>query len=272
MTDQPTYAPRPHWPGIYAGDDHFLRLNVWNAVAGVTVTLAGAVGNDDGCVHPFVYTLIPTSDGLINTKSFPLEKGIVLWAEAFVSAGTPIAAQTYCRCEIVQGSATAQQPLATLIAGYLTPNSARAYPNDVVQRSVDGRGTWRSVAGTVPAPGADFSDTVPANRRWLLVGVAFQLVTDATAPVRTMILTIDDGANVLWETSQNGTIAATLTTKFRAGAGVPNFGPTANMFQIPLPETLLLPAGSRIRSVTTAKGAGDQFSAIFYNVEEWFDV
>lgn len=269
----PNYLWTPHGPGFVSQAEHTLRVSAWSAVAGVTLSIAAVVLGDDGCPRPTLYTVVPTSDRLKTSPlPFALEKGQLSSLHVFASAGTPIGSQCFVRVELIQGREGGTTSLGTIVQGYVTANSVVAYPGDNTSRSVDGHGTWRIVPGTVPAAGADFSDTVPVNTRWSLAAIAFTYVTDATAPVRTLILTIDDGANVIWETSQNGTIAASLTTKIRAGAGVQNFGPVANTFILPLPETLLLPAGSRIRSVTTAKGAADQFSAIFYNVEEFLDV
>lgn len=264
--------PRPHWPGYISTSDLNLRLNAWNASAGVTLTLSGLVGCADGAVHPFVYTHIPNTDRSRSQQLYPLEAGVVLCAQVLVTGGAPLGAQCYVRLELVQGLSGGTTALATILSGYVTANSPRTYPNDVVQRSVDGRGTFRSILGTVPAAGAEIVETVPANTRWVLTAFAFQLVTSAAVANRTPILTIDDGANILWETADNAAVAASTTKKYRGGAGIALNTAQANDVDLPLPESLVLAAGARIRTVTGLLQAGDQYAAPVYNVEEWLDV
>jgi hypothetical protein len=272
MDDTQSAAWRPHWPGFVARDEHFLRLNVWCAVAGVTITVAGVVGTPDGGTKPFSYGLTPTSDRQPTTRVFPIEAGVLLCCQAFASAGAPLGAQAFVRVELLQGKESSASSLGTALQGYVTANSPRTYPNDTIQRSVDGRGTWRIVPGTAPAAGADFVDTVPANTRWLVVAVAYQLAAAVAVANRTPVLTVDDGANVIWETFNNVAVTSGQTAKYRAGAGVTLNTVNTLDVQDALPEALLLPAGSRIRSVTGGIQAADQFGAIFYNVEEWLDL
>lgn len=269
----PIYIEAAAAPGFYSRPEHTLRFTAWSAIAGVTLNLAAVVVDDDDQQRPFLYQLLPTSTGVATVLTgLPLECGCLTSVQVFASAGLPLGAQVYVRVELVQGREGAVTSLGTILEGYVTANVALCYPGDNTSRAVDGRGTFRLVLGTVPAAGADFVDTVPANRRWGVNAIAFTLVPSATVANRTPVLTIDDGANIIWESSNNANVVASTTTKFRAGAGVQLTTVQANIFQIPLPELLELPAGSRIRSVTGGIQAGDQFNAILYNVEEWFDV
>lgn len=269
----PSYLWTPHGPGFIAQKEHTLRASVWCAVAGVTVTIAAVMIGDDGSPRPTLYTVNPTSDGVKTSPlPFALEQGQLSSIHAFVSAGSVIGAQCFVRLELVQGREGGTTPVGTIAEGYVTNNTALAYPGDNTSRPVDGRGSWRLVLGTVPAAGAEFVDTVPANRRWALQAVAFLLTTSAAVANRTPVLTIDDGANIIWEASNNANVVASTAAKFRAGAGVQQSTITANDFAIALPEILLLPAGSRIRTVTGGLQGADAYTAIVYNVEEYFDV
>lgn len=117
------------------------------------------------------------------------------------------------------------------------------------------------VIGTDPAAGDEIVETVPAGELWIVQSVVFQLVTDATAPVRAVALVFDDGANVHTRMPAATTQAASLTiiyTFFPTAAAI-NLGATAGMSQ-PLAE-VALPAGSRIRTVTSGRAPGDNFGA-----------
>ena len=96
-------------------------------------------------------------------------------------------------------------------------------------------------------------------------------MTSAVVANRTPVLTIDDGANVIFETGTNVAQTATQTAKYRAAVGVPltTFGALA--YLLPLPGDLELAAGSRIRTVTGAIDVGDDYSAPVYTLEEWIE-
>jgi hypothetical protein len=272
-TDPTTWQPpRPVSQGFATQREHQLRVSAWCAIPGVTLTLAGVMLTDDYEMRPTVYTVQPTGNRVLTQQAFVIGGGMLTHLEVFASAGAPIGCQCYVRVELAQGQGGgALTSVATVCEGYVTANVALSYPGQS-NRSTDGRGTFRTVVGTVPAAGADFLDTVPINTRWALQAVAFTLVTAVTVGNRIPILTIDDGTHVLWESSHNANVAASITANFRAGAGVQLFTIQANDFVIPLPTTLLLAPGSRIRSATGGIVAGDQYSAIVYNVEEWIDV
>jgi hypothetical protein len=198
--------------------------------------------------------------------------GPLVWCQVVVSAGTPIAAQCYVRLELIQGREGGTSALATILAGYVTPNSPRTYPNDTVRRSVDGRGTFRIVSQAAPAAGAEIVVTAPGNTRWMLSAFRFQITASAAVANRTPVLLIDDGANVVFETENVTAVTAGQVATYNAGAGIQNANLAALDYQLALPETLVLPAGARIRTSTGNLQAGDQYAAPVYNVEDWIDV
>jgi hypothetical protein len=112
---------------------------------------------------------------------------------------------------------------------------------------------------------------VPVGARWKLRTFAFTLVASGAAANRVPVLTIDDGANILWETGSNINQTAGQTAKYRAGVGVPFFTYGALSYHLPLPSDLWLGAGSRIRTVTAAIDAGDDYAAPIYHVEEFME-
>ena len=129
-------------------------------------------------------------------------------------------------------------------------------------------GFLKTVTVSNPAAGADISTAVPAGKVWRLVSIQGKLVTSATVANRTVRWSIDDGANVFYAVDANFTQAASLTETYSAGFGI--VSANSNTFAIsPFPGVLLLPAGFRINTVTTAIQATDQWSAITLLVEEF---
>lgn len=119
-----------------------------------------------------------------------------------------------------------------------------------------------SVSAANPAANAEFSFTVPANEKWLLVGVSVQLVQGITqTPWPSLI--IDDGTNVLWEAYSGTAVQGASTTAqhtWAVGATPVSAGTTPNIFATGgLPMGIVLPAGYRIRSNTIGIGANSNY-------------
>lgn len=126
---------------------------------------------------------------------------------------------------------------------------------------------------------SDKSFTVPANKRWHLLGVRYQITASATVGTRTTIVSLTNGANVI-ETMGRVDAAATQTSAGRCGpqmgytvsaplnllgsAGNPTGKAQENMF-----EDMWLPAGYVIRVYDAAAvdAAADDLTVILH-IEE----
>jgi hypothetical protein len=273
MTDTPYLSPAfaAGAGGIYlSGEDNF-RLTTWGAVAALAVQLEGRFVGADGCTVPLVETQIPNSDRSAKTTIFPAREGLLTNVQLRVASGTAIGGSVAGLLEIIRGREGGVQPLGTLLQGYVTSATRLAWPGSPIVPLTGGAGRLRVIVGTDPAAGVEISETVPTGARWKLRSIAFTLVASAVVANRTPVLTIDDGANVLWEVSNNVAQTASQTVKYRAGVGVPltTFGALA--YLLPLPSELPLGAGSRIRTVTGAIDAGDNYGPPIYTVEEWLE-
>lgn len=129
-------------------------------------------------------------------------------------------------------------------------------------------GILKVVAGADPAAGAEVSDTVPAGKVWRLRGMILTLVTDATAATRRVHVTLDDGTTVFYRRAANASQAASLTQNYVLAVGEQESAVRDTWTTDPLPE-IDLPAGARIKTVTTNKQAGDNYGVTQYYVEEF---
>lgn len=134
-----------------------------------------------------------------------------------------------------------------------------------------GPGQIRAVAGADPAAGAEITVRVPETAQWRLLGLRFELVTDATVANRQVDLLIDDGANTVLRIEPPAVQAASLTDGYNYGPGLPARALLTSEFLIPLPVKVVLPGGWRIRTVTANLQAADNFGAVYLWVEEWLN-
>jgi len=113
-----------------------------------------------------------------------------------------------------------------------------------------------------PAANAEFTTTIPLTEAWQLLSVTVNLVETVQTPWPS--LTIKDASGTLVFQSQAGTAvrAATNTSQITWGAGLPQFGATADtVIAGNLPENLLLGPGFVIASLTAGIGANCDYGA-----------
>jgi hypothetical protein len=248
-----------------------LRVRSFNSAAGVTLALEGRLLQPTGEIVPVSGPMATTADRTIQTATHALGAGWLLHVSVRASAGSPRVGQCYVVVEIVRGQTGAFQTLGAILEGYVTDTTPLVWPGTLCQSSADGPGVIRSIAGSDPAAGAEFSETVPTNARWRLLGVDVPLVTDATAANREAVLTIDDGAAVVAEIAAGTAQAASLTRRYSFARGVQRGGPAAStIINAPIPDAMLM-GGYRVRSVTTNLQAGDNYGAPQLWVEEWIE-
>lgn len=126
-----------------------------------------------------------------------------------------------------------------------------------------------SVIVAQPAAGADWTVTVPAGEIWTWQAWRGQLTTDANVAVRSINYVVEKPVtfeDLMLFTASVGHNAATTvvyqgTTGIGELPGVRNGG-----LQVMFPEALVMEAGVRIRSITQNIQAGDQWSAIHFDV------
>ncbi len=257
-------------PWLFTGEDA-LRVRVFNSVTSCRLVLEGRVLRFDGIAHPFAAEFTPNSDRTESTHLVTVGDGFLLNFSIRASSASPRVGQCFATVEMVRGRLGAVQILGALAAGYVTDTQRFAWPGSPVRTSTDGRGVMRSITGTDPAAGAEASETVPTNARWLLLAFTLRLVTDATVANRHVRLVIDDGATTFFSSDSEAAQAASDNWAYNAGIGMDRRAGVSDNRMWALPAGLMLPGGARIRTSTSNIAAGDNFSAPQLLVEEWIE-
>jgi len=256
---------------LYLTGEDNLKITTFGALAGAVLAIEGRIVTPEGCLTPIAERHVPNSNRTAATSFIPLREGWLTNLQLRETAGGAIRGCIFVLVEIIRGTAAQGQTLGTLLSDYVTTNNRLTWPGSRILASVSDVGRIRTIVGTNPAAGVEISETVPAAARWKLRTFGFTLVTSAVVANRTPVLTIDDGANIIWETGNNVAQTATQTAKYRAGIGVPLTTIGALTYQLPLPSDLPLLAGYRIRTVTGLIDVGDDYAAPIYEVEEWIE-
>jgi len=114
-----------------------------------------------------------------------------------------------------------------------------------------------------PAVNTELSLTVSDNKRWLVIGLYFSLVTDANAANRNVNVVVKDSSgNILFRSGSNQNHAAS-TTKNYCFANLGDEGEGLGVFHIMAPAILVIDEGFKIETLTTNIQATDRFSAAY---------
>lgn len=261
-------------PGSFFVDGSYgLRINSWNSLAGVTVTVRMRFLGSDGRIRDNEWTHTPNTNRTKATSDFPLGVGFPLNITAFASAGAPLFGQTFVQVQLISGLGGATTLLATLLQDYLTAQQALAYPGSPIRSSLDGQGAVRYITGTAPAAGAQISEAVPTGARWEILAFTMGLTTNGAAGNRQVMLQITNGALNFMTAIANGQIGPGTT------ALAISFGPAGNsltdvllqFFTGSIPVGIKLIGGAIIATGTDNFNAADQFTAPHYIVKEWLE-
>ncbi len=120
----------------------------------------------------------------------------------------------------------------------------------------------RVFSGSAPAAGAEFSITVPGGEVWFLINTRATLTTSVAVANRGPSLIVDDGTTQLLRVRDvtNITASQAIDINWIGGLGAPIATGTAS-HAVVFPMGLVLPSGYRLRSLTEAIDAGDQWNA-----------
>jgi hypothetical protein len=253
--------------GLYVTLDDVILFQGWAPLVQTPVRLSIRMLTPQGEVIPVFYIINVAAAGVTPTlKSITNLEGFVLSMSAEVLTGLAGAVWVNVVVQRGVGSNDATQGL-NLLQGYPSLTDTLSWPQAPPAKSIDGRGLANVVAVGNPAAGADYSIIVPAGVNWLVRSFRMQLVTSAAAANRFVTLRVDDGAANIFADISGGTVqAASLTFLYTWANGLP-VSANNNVFTNGLPTEMRLPGGFRIRTVTAAIQAADQFSGGALEVE-----
>jgi hypothetical protein len=240
----------------------------------VRLAIQGRRLNDRGEIVAITATHTPNSDRTTVTSVIPLGKGALLNLAVVAESGTPLFGQTFVMLQLIRGLTGPVVVLGALLQGFVTSTQILAWPGSPLQHSFEGQGVARVITGTLPAAGAEISETVPTGARWELVKFSTQFTCSAAAATRQIALRIADA-------SGNAQFLSPSVTNLTANQVAPHAWAQGTALSallenitalMGLPMRLVLPAGASIQTRTTAMQAGDQFLAPIYTVLEWPEV
>lgn len=266
----PGNAIRPA-SALFVGPDDTLAVNVWAISATVVVQVRGRLMQPDGHVEPIEISVPATNGRAVTTTVRFVGEGWLMGLTAAAAGGAPAYGAAYVSAQLGRGLTGAFTITQELLSGYVTANVRQNFPNPNVGAPFGGAGNIRVIVGTDPAAGAEISETVPTGARWRFISLRATLTTSAAAANRVVGLTFDDGTNGYAAAYANFNQAASNAfTYYFSNTGL-NHVQTSIDAMVSTPPNVMMAAGHRLRTLTGAFDAGDNWTAPIYEVEEWLD-
>jgi len=187
-------------------------------------------------------------------------------------AGVAPRGSCYVLVQLVTGTkVTNSTSKAVLISDFLTTQYQPGWPTAPFAL-YEGGGWIHTIQVTNPGAGLEWTLTVPNNTRMRIRGVRFSAAIANSGAARLVTLKAGDGTNTFGVYASSNTLAINATTLVdgipqtafwaEGGSQEPHIG---------LPPDLTLGPGFTLGSNSGALVAGDSYTSIFVDVEEWVD-
>ena len=229
-----------------------------------------------GIVQPETFQINITA-GQINT----LQSRQVVLAEGYLLAIGAIASVqnargvTFARALLVRGNASflGANTFQPLFADYTTTVAPIGWPAGRFLHPTESTGGINRQNQANPGAGLDFSFQALAGQRWRVQSLVGTLTTSAAVANRQVhALVQDSGGNTTWNSAALAVQAASTAVTYTFGPGLTPQTTTDGVAIVGLPSNLIMGNSNKIVTLTTALQAGDQWSAINMNVEQWLDL
>jgi hypothetical protein len=255
------------------GDEHLnlYAVNLHTTVA-AELECAGRIWSDaDQQIRYFAQRLTVPPGGTA-APNLQLERGALLSCRFVVLNAEITLGDVFVTAAIIKGGLGAVVGYGELLQGYIGYLNALAWPGSAVVDSGSGRGRIRSLTWTILSPSQVYV-TVPANRRWRVLGGCVRLITSAVIGDRGIFATAAaPSTNSVFAGESSPAQPASMTIIYALSPGV---GPSTSAGRITqllpwLPDLELLP-GFRIQVNVNGILAGDVFEGFECFVREWYN-
>jgi hypothetical protein len=265
--------PARVYPGnsIYVDDQDQLLIRLYSSLSGGVFKCLVRVLTDSGDLRTGEYLLTSSADRSKQETRISIPAGYLIGVSVFASTGTPRRGQTWCVMALERKTPSGLYLVQPFGQNYVTSDSACFFPGPNAHDSIEGPGFIRDIAGTSPAAGAEINETCPTGARWRLYAVYLHLTTAVAAANRIVAIQINSGSTQPY-LLENGTVqTASLSWYYAFANGLVIANPIPTVYNAAFPSQVLMMAGDKLVTASTALQAADQYGMPWYQVEEWIE-
>lgn len=255
-------------PSNYIEGDSQMLTYVWNMDSVETVIVDVRILLPNGIVVASQYAYLPTTDRSLNLFTQQMTEGFILSIGVRGRTNGRVGS-TFVRIVLCRGNPVSLVTAQVWVQGYVNGLTRLSWPNGSLRQSNDGDGNIRSIVGSIPAAGAEVSETVPTGAIWQPISFLVSLNSSVAVANRVVALQIDDGAGIYSMTNTGNNQAASLIWNYTFASGLQPAVQFNAQLTAGFPANLFMTAGHRLRTKTTNIQAADQYMVVQYLVMEW---
>jgi hypothetical protein len=185
--------------------------------------------------------------------------------------GNGLRGATFARVAILRGGNTLQFAAQVLLADYVTLFAPIGWPGARILHPSEGPGWRHSVQVANPVAGADWAMTIGAFTRRSVISFSATFTASAAVASRNITIIVDDATNTLWQDDVSVAVTASQTASINGAQTNVPVGVIATTLFVTLPPGMILPPTFRLRASTANIQAADQWSNIWFQVEDWLE-
>jgi hypothetical protein len=241
------------------------------AITGVyTLTALARILLPDGTVSLNQYSFLIPATRTATLTQWNLPEGFLLTLAVYANVESQ-KRQVFCQVNLLQTGQNPPMMTSVLCAGYLSPTVPISFPVGVNQNNIDCYGNMRASPTTIPGPGSNISEQCPANTRWRITSLTFDLTTSAAVANRDVYVQIVEGPVLYFSGLANTTTqAASLTWHYEIAAGMAQVtSVTQGYVSAPLPTWVFMRSTAFLQTNIHGLQAGDVIANGAYQFEEW---
>jgi hypothetical protein len=179
---------------------------------------------------------------------------------------------SFARAFLVRPPASTFNISQMLFSDYITRSMSPGWPGGTLRSGSESTGNVLSVQVANPAAGADWTLVVPGFRRFSIQSFQATFTASAAVANRNISVIVDDGVNTVWTHDASAAVTAGQAVQVVATGTSAPVGVITTVLPIVLPPSLRIFAPMRVRVSTGNIQAGDQWSSIWFLVEQWLDI
>jgi hypothetical protein len=254
----------------YISADNQIGFFTSTTALAFTLTAIARILLPDGTVSLNQYAFLIPNTRAATLTQWNLPEGFLLSISVYANAGSD-RRQVFCQVNLLQTGQTPPILTAVLCAGYLSPVVPISFPVGVNQNNIDCYGSVKVFNTTIPGAGSNISEQVPANTRWRLISLTFDLITSAAVANRDVFVQISEGPTIYFSVLANtATQTAGLTWHYEIAAGMAQVTAVAQGYvSAPLPTFMFIRFPGAFSTSIRGLQAGDLIANGAYLAEEW---
>jgi hypothetical protein len=254
---------------LYLQLNDYIGFTIYTNASPITVQLTYRYLTPEGEVKQG--TSIFNTVGTINTFNFTIGEGWLISFGLVRTSGGNSSVISFAQALVIRDQFTGagQNIYGVIWQGFFNAVTGNGWPLTPGKEIGDGPGVIRSIVGSVPAAGADISETVPVFHRWILLNIQAALTTGAAVANRSPLWLIDDGSNQIFRSVSFQAQVASTVIRYQAFNNLQTAAAINGSFPLNMPIPQPVRGGYHIQTSTVNIQAADQWTAPIYQFLEW---